>query len=569
LDTSEPFRREALGILAKQLDTECSNEDNSRYDLMKSILNCVFRQSKWFGCLLLQREASILIDKHLVALCSHKNVEVRSIAFRAQESFISEFSVQLACSAAPDRLLLNLIVNRHVESLRSRESTRQTCLSLRSLGHLANAVSNAVKGSDAEDVKGIAQLFLDNGSLYLNSNIMGSDDATIVPSLLFAFAQLLPCVPSVDPSSRLFITKCSIMTMTLFPAAHPRLRNVFIRSLHFALITIAQHSDGLKHLIDDIMFHGLLSFISATSNDRITAHSSLEATQAMMLSSLVSSCRVQVDMEDDLPNDADLDIDDSRHEEVIKDYIRDAVMRQMLRIFEELSIGYKPVPVTGRDEDELIDRGDAESDDDLALFGQENSLFTREGVAPTCSEDMSKFIRLSDLLGAALPVFPSSCLQKWLPSWIDIVCSRIASYPLVATLYSLLKHIFVTCQPEVLSSHEESKHVILSLQLAATEIFERCIQFRDHLFKTALICLLNAPAVALSCDVAVKVLSRGLAMGLSDPNIATSAMQSLSSWWQAMPEWAPSLSLLLTQVQFYITPSDSVRKMFPLQSLEK
>jgi hypothetical protein len=164
-----------------------------------------------------------------------------------------------------------------------------------------------------------------------------------------------------------------------------------------------------------------------------------------------------------------------------------------------------------RDEgDGLADNDDMESDDDQDLFGHENTLFTHGGVAPSCSEDMTKFVRLSDLLGLVFPSFPTGCLQKWLPSWIEIICSRIASYPLVTSLYSLLKHIFVACRSEVLCSYDDSKHVIQSLQLAATEIFERSIQFRGHLFKTTLLCLLNAPAVALSCDVAVKILSRGL-----------------------------------------------------------
>ena len=558
LDESEPFRSKTLCILVTLLELEYTSQDTSRYDFMKSIMNCISRQSEWLGCVLLQRQASVLLDRYLTALCSHKNFDVRSCAFRAQESFISEFSSQLSRSGTQDRDLLNLLLRRYVDILRSRESVKHVCLSLRSLGHLASPIS----AFDPEEVKGIAQLFLDNGSVHLNTAHSNNDDAiTTIPSLLAAFAQVLANMHSVDPSSRVFITKCSIMTFRLFSSVYAKMRPVFIRSLHQALMIIARHSDGLKHLIDDIMFHGLLLFISplpADSKFNQTA-SSPDAIQAALLSALVGSTKMQLDKEDELPNDVDVNIDDSElQEEIIKDYVRDAVMRQLLRIFEELSIGYKPVVARVRDEgDGLADNDDMESDDDQDSFGHENTLFTHGGVAPSCSEDMTKFVRLSDLLGLVFPSFPTGCLQKWLPSWIEIICSRIASYPLVTSLYSLLKHIFVACRSEVLCSYDDSKNVIQSLQLAATEIFERSIQFRDHLFKTTLLCLLNAPAVALSCDVAVKILSRGLSIGLSDPIIGKSSMYSLSNWWEAMPEWASALSPLLAQVQFYITPSVS------------
>jgi hypothetical protein len=558
LDTSEPFRLETLNILVKQLNAECSNQDTSRYDFMKSILNCVFRQSNWFGCVLLQREASILLDKYLTSLCSHKNSDVRSCAFRAQKSFVSEFSSQLSCSGTPDRHLLNLMVKNYIDTLRKRESVKHVCLGLRSLGHLANPLSSF----DPEQVKGICQLFLDNGSVHLNGSHVNSDETiTAVPSLLEAFAQVLARMTSVDSSSQVFITKCSIMALRLFPTVYPKLRIVFIRSLHEALMILASHSDGLKHLIDDIIFHGLLEFISplSTGNKLSFYEGNPQTTQASLLSSLVGSFRFQPDWEDELPNDVDVDIDESQlRDEENKDCIRDAIMRQFLRIVEELSIGYRPAVVRAHDEEDgLSDRDDAEIDDDQSLFGPENSLFTREGVVPSCIEDMSKFVRLSDLLGYVFPSFPIGCLQKWLSSWIEIICSRIASYPLVTSLYTLLKHVFIACQCEVLNSLQERENIVPSLKLAVTEIFERSIQFRDHLFKTTLLCLLNAPAVALSCDIAVKVLSRGLAIGLSDPIIAKCSMNALSNWWEAMPDWASCLSPLLAQVQFYIAPSSS------------
>jgi hypothetical protein len=208
LDVSEIFRVETLSILIKQLNSECMNQDTSRYDFMKSILNCIFRQSQWFGCVLLQREASILLDKYLTALCSHKNTEVRSCAFRAQKSFISEFSSQLSSSASPDRQLLNLLVKNYIDILRSRESMKHVCLGLRSLGHLANPIS----AFDPEQVNGIAQLFLDHGSMHLSSTNVDSDESTTtVPSLLESFAQVLANMSSIDSSSRVFVVKCSIM----------------------------------------------------------------------------------------------------------------------------------------------------------------------------------------------------------------------------------------------------------------------------------------------------------------------------------------------------------------------
>jgi DNA-dependent protein kinase catalytic subunit len=426
------------------------------------------------------------------------------------------------------------------------------------LGHLANPLS----AFDPEQVKGICQLFLDNGSVHLNASNINSDDTiTAVPSLLEAFAQVLAKMNSVDASSRVFISKCSIMAFKLFPTVYPKLRPVFIRSLHQALMILANHSDGLKHLIDDIFFHGLLEFVSPSSSGTKLSHfeGNSQTTQASLLSSLVGSFSFQREREDELPNDVDLDIDESHlRDEENQDCIRDAVMRQLLRIVEELSIGYRPVLNRACDEEDgLYDRDDAEIDDDASLFGSENSLFTREGVAPSCLEDMRKFVRLSELLGFVFTSFPIGCLQKWLPSWIEMICSRIASYPLVTSLYTLLKHIFVVCQDEVLTSHQERESIVPSLQLAVTEIFERSIQFRDLLFKTTLLCLLNAPAIALSCDIAVKVLSRGLAIGLSDPNIAKCSLNALSKWWEVMPDWAVSMSPLLAQVQFYITPSVS------------
>ena len=555
LDHSEPFRAEALSILVKQLSAECMNQDTSRYDFMKSILNCIFRQAEWFGSVLLQREVSVLLDKYLISLCNHKNSDVRSCAFRAQQSFICEFSLQLSSSGIPDRLLLNLMVKNYIDILRSKDSVKNVCLGLRSLGHLSNPLS----AFDPEQVKGIAQLFLDNGNMHLNTS--NSDDKIpTVPSLLEAFAHVLGSMNSVDASCRLFVSKCSIMTFRLFPTVYPKLRSVFIRSLRHALMILARHSDGLKHIIDDIMFHGLLAFITPSSTGvklNIT-EGNPQATQATLLSSLVGSSKIQVALEDELPDDVDVNIDESElREEVVRDCIRDAVMRQLLRIFEELSIGYRPTVNLAQEKDGLADHDDAESDDDQTLFGQENSLFTREGVVPSCSEDMSKFVRLSDLLGFVFPSFPTECLHKWLPTWIEVICSRIASYPLVTSLYSLLKHVFVSCRHEVLCSQEEGYRIIPSLQLAVTEIFERSIQFQDHLFKTSLLCLLNAPAVALTCDVAVKILSRGLGIGLSDPKIAKCSMNSLCNWWEAKPEWASLLSPLLVQVQFYITPSIS------------